>query len=100
MSGERERERERACVCALLHCVCEQIYSKKHQINIHYTNSLSLSHTHTFVDVDKLFVAYSVKYILFSFLQQGHGTYIYVNGDRYEGEWKDDRRHGQVLTHT
>ena len=65
-----------------------------------HTNSLSLTHTHTFVDVDKLFVAYSVKYILFSFLQQGHGTYIYVNGDRYEGEWKDDRRHGQVLTHT
>jgi hypothetical protein len=28
---------------------------------------------------------------------QGRGIYTYVNGDRYEGEWKDDRRHGQVL---
>lgn len=23
--------------------------------------------------------------------------YTYVNGDRYEGEWKDDRRHGQGI---
>lgn len=25
----------------------------------------------------------------------GQGTYIYGDGDKYEGEWKDDKRHGK-----
>ena len=25
----------------------------------------------------------------------GTGTYYYANGDKYEGEWKDDKRHGK-----
>lgn len=24
----------------------------------------------------------------------GNGTYNYANGDKYEGEWKDDKRQG------
>ena len=28
------------------------------------------------------------------------GTYHYSNGDRYEGEWRDDKRHGKgVVTY-
>jgi len=26
--------------------------------------------------------------------KQGHETYIYPNGDKYVGEWKDGKRHG------
>jgi hypothetical protein len=25
----------------------------------------------------------------------GPGTYGYADGDKYEGEWKDDKRHGK-----
>ena len=25
----------------------------------------------------------------------GQGTYIYQDGDKYEGEWRDDKRHGK-----
>lgn len=25
----------------------------------------------------------------------GQGTYVYADGDKYEGEWKDDKRHGR-----
>ena len=25
----------------------------------------------------------------------GPGTYAYADGDKYEGEWKDDKRHGK-----
>ena len=25
----------------------------------------------------------------------GRGTYTYADGDQYEGDWKDDRRHGK-----
>lgn len=28
-------------------------------------------------------------------VREGFGTYYYANGDRYEGEWKDHLRHGQ-----
>ena len=27
--------------------------------------------------------------------QDGFGTMIYANGERYEGEWKDEIQHGQ-----
>ena len=27
--------------------------------------------------------------------QNGHGVYLYENGDRYEGEYKNGKRHGQ-----
>ena len=82
---------------------CGHVHANTLTHTLAHTQSRTHTHTQThttFIDVDKLFVTYSVKYILFSFLQQGQGTYIYVNGDRYEGEWKDDRRHGQVLIHT
>lgn len=26
--------------------------------------------------------------------RNGQGTYVYKNGDIYEGEWKDNKRHG------
>jgi hypothetical protein len=30
----------------------------------------------------------------------GHGTYYYADGDKYEGEWKEDKRHGKgVVTY-
>ena len=25
----------------------------------------------------------------------GQGTYVYSDGDKYEGQWKDDKRHGK-----
>jgi radial spoke head protein 1 len=28
-------------------------------------------------------------------LREGYGVYFYVNGDKYEGEWKEHLRHGQ-----
>jgi len=28
-------------------------------------------------------------------VREGFGIYHYVNGDRYEGEWKEHQRHGQ-----
>ena len=28
-------------------------------------------------------------------VRDGFGVYYYVNGDRYEGEWKEHQRHGQ-----
>ena len=28
-------------------------------------------------------------------MREGYGVYHYVNGDRYEGEWKEHQRHGQ-----
>ena len=27
----------------------------------------------------------------------GHGTYTFHDGDKYEGEWKDDKMHGQGI---
>lgn len=27
--------------------------------------------------------------------KEGHGVYYFNNGDRYEGEWKDDMFHGK-----
>jgi hypothetical protein len=27
--------------------------------------------------------------------QEGHGVLTYVNGERYEGQWKDDKEHGK-----
>ena len=27
--------------------------------------------------------------------RNGYGVYTYPNGDKYEGEWRDGRRHGQ-----
>ena len=26
---------------------------------------------------------------------KGHGTYTFHNGDKYEGEWKEGKKHGQ-----
>lgn len=28
-------------------------------------------------------------------MRNGHGTYIYPNGDSYEGEWSNNLRHGE-----
>ena len=27
--------------------------------------------------------------------KHGRGTYLWVNGDKYDGEWKNDNRHGR-----
>ena len=27
----------------------------------------------------------------------GKGTYFYSNGDKYEGEWREDKRHGKGM---
>ena len=27
--------------------------------------------------------------------QEGYGVLMYVNGERYEGQWKDDKAHGK-----
>ena len=33
--------------------------------------------------------------------RNGTGTYIYVNGDKYVGEWRKGLRHGKgIFTHT
>lgn len=29
----------------------------------------------------------------------GHGKMIYVSGNRYEGEWKNDMKHGKGTTY-
>lgn len=28
-------------------------------------------------------------------MKNRHGVYYYINGDKYEGEWKHNRRHGR-----
>ena len=29
--------------------------------------------------------------------RHGHGTFSYFSGDRYEGDWVEDKRHGQAI---
>jgi hypothetical protein len=29
-----------------------------------------------------------------NFMKVGNGVEVFVNGDKYEGDWKDDEKHG------
>ena len=33
-------------------------------------------------------------------MRSGEGTYFWPNGDKYKGQWKDDKRNGKGIFHS